>query len=593
MSGASAIPGPAGRPARRPATLRALLDGVLAPDAVRPVAVGAGQGGQGGANGAGLDVAVSGLTLDSRDVRAGDLYLALPGRATHGLDHAADAVARGAVAVATVPGALEARPDAAAALRAARDPDGRAPTVVEARGLAGVVGALASRCFGEPDRDLRLVAVTGTDGKTSVCRFVASALAALGTRAGYVGTIGWGVVAAPGKGGATDGGRGDGLADGLASSALTTPDVVALRRMLAELRDAGCEAVALEASSHGIAEGRLDGLALDVAVLTNLGHDHLDYHGTVEAYGAAKARLFDFPGLGAAVLNADDALGAELVARLRRRAASGAPAPAVATFGTRVGGPSIPAPVGASADPTYAAVGVAASPRGLDFELLDGATRTAVSSPLLGRFNVDNLLACHGALRALGVGAADAAGALGALRPVRGRMERVAPAAHAAPPAGPTAIVDFAHTPDALGAAIGAVRAHCPGRLHVVFGCGGDRDRAKRAPMARAAEAADRVVLTSDNPRTEDPQRIIADALEGIADRARVEVVPERRAAIERAIREAADDDVVLVAGKGHETHQIVGTVRHPFDDREVVAAALARRARGTASAVARPEAAA
>ena len=574
MSDASATPGPAGRPARRPATLRALLGGVLAPDAVRPVAVGAGRGGRGGRGGqggAGLDVAVSGLTLDSRDVRAGDLYLALPGRAAHGLDHAADAVARGAVAVATVSGALEARPDAVAALRAARDPDGRMPTVVEARGLAGAVGALASRCFGEPDRDLRLVAVTGTDGKTSVCRFVASALAALGTRAGYVGTIGWGVVAAPGE-------------DGLASSALTTPDVVALRRMLAELRDAGCEAVALEASSHGIAEGRLDGLALDVAVLTNLGHDHLDYHGTAEAYGAAKARLFDFPGLGAAVLNADDALGAELAARLRRRAASGAPAPAVATFGTRVGG------TGASADPTYAAAGVVASPRGLDFELLDGATRTAVSSPLLGRFNVDNLLACHGALRALGASAADAAGALGALRPVRGRMERVAPAA---PPAGPTAIVDFAHTPDALGAAIGAVRAHCPGRLHVVFGCGGDRDRAKRAPMARAAEAADRVVLTSDNPRTEDPRRIIADALEGVADRARVEVEPDRRAAIERAIREAADDDVVLVAGKGHETYQIVGTVRHPFDDREVVAAALARRARESAGAAARPEAAA
>ena len=530
------------------------------------------------------DVVVTGLTLDSRDVAPGELYLALPGRATHGLEHAADAIRRGAVAVATVPGALAGRPRAAAALEAVRTPDGARAHVLEIDGLESSAGALASRFFDAPDAALRIVAVTGTDGKTSVCRFLAGALARLGTRAGYIGTIGWGVVADEPRRAAGRSGEGDGAApaSGLAPSALTTPDAVALVRMLAALRDAGCEAVAMEASSHGIAEGRLEGLAIDVAVLTNLGRDHLDYHGTVEAYGRAKARLFDAPGLNVAVLNANDALGAELAARLARRGETGEPAPRVVTFAVA---PAARGASGPAAD--IVAERVAQDPDGLRFELVEGAARSRVSSPLLGRFNVDNLLAARAALRALGAGFEPSASALGAARPVPGRMERVAAPAgpDGSPARGPVAIVDFAHTADALGAAIAAARAHCPGRLHVVFGCGGDRDRGKRAPMARAAEAADRVVLTDDNPRTEPSGRIIDDVLAGFADPSRVAVVPDRRDAIERTVAEAGDRDVVLVAGKGHEAHQIVGTERRPFSDREAVREALGRRAAARASA--------
>ena len=538
----------------RPATLRDLLPGSIpagGPDAAA--------------------VTVTGLTLDSRDVRPGDLYLALPGRATHGLGHAAEAVARGAVAVATAPGTLAARADDAATLAAARTPDGRAAAVVEASGLVEGAGALASRVHGAPDRSMRLVAVTGTDGKTSVCRFIAGALAHLGIRAGYIGTIGWGVVGADGDG-------------ALAPSALTTPDVVTLRRMLAELRDAGCEVVALEASSHGIAEGRLDGLALEVGVLTNLGRDHLDYHGTVEAYAAAKARLFDVPGLASAVLNADDALGRSLVATLSARRVAGAPAPAIATFASR-GGPDDRrgADVGGDADigaRDVLARDVVTGAHGLDFTLVERGHGIAVSSPLLGRFNVDNLLACHAVLRALGIDIERAAGALGALRPVPGRMERVVAPGTADRNRGPVVIVDYAHTPDALEQALAAARAHCDGRLHVVFGCGGDRDPGKRAPMAARAEAgADRVTLTDDNPRTEPSSRIIEDVLAGFADASRVGVVPDRRAAIEGAVAMAGEADVVLVAGKGHEAYQIVGTVRHAFSDRQVAAEALVRRA--------------
>ncbi len=523
-------------PRPRSATLGALFDAVRARG---PSDVGLGE-----------DVAglrVTGLSLDSRTVRPGDLYLALPGRATHGLVHAGDAVRRGAVAIATVPGALDAHPDAR----------GAAP-LVEIDGLAALAGPLARAFHDAPDTAMKLVAVTGTDGKTSVCRFVAEALAALGGPAGYIGTIGWGLV------------TGSERTDRLEDTALTTPDAVELVRMLAALRDAGARTVALEASSHGIAEGRLDGTSLDVAVLTNLGRDHLDYHGTVEAYAAAKARLFDMPGLSAAVLNADDALGRDVAAALRTR---GAAAPAVTSFSARGG----PADVRAS--------DIVQDASGLAFTLGDGAARLTVHSTLLGRFNVENLLACHAVLRALGHGAERAAAALGELRPVPGRMQRVA--VEADDRAGPTGIVDFAHTPGALAAAIAATRAHCQGRLHVVFGCGGDRDPGKRAPMARAAEAADSVIVTDDNPRTERPEAIVADIVAGLSRPDAARVVHDRARAIELAVAAADDTDVVLVAGKGHESYQVVGTERRDFDDREALLAALVARAASRSGAAA------
>ena len=528
--------------------------------------------------------AVGGVCLDSRLLEAGDLYLAVTGASTHGLRHAADALGRGAVAVAFDPADVAAD-DALGDLHDALAADG-AP-LVEVPGLAERAPGIAARFHGHPDRALTLVAVTGTDGKTSVCRFVAAALEALGTPCGYVGTIGWG--------------RGDALEP----TALTTPDAVTLQRLLAALRDGGARAVALEASSHALAGGRLDALAIDVAVLTNLGRDHLDFHGDVDAYRRAKARLFGFPGLRAVVVNGDDPFGRDLATGEGLvRGGSGDAANDPGSEGSASGdGPlrfvygvddrsddgagrggaeitvsdlavsdRAASDVGAAADDVVRIVArdVRATADGLAFTLVDGDARLAVDSPLLGRFNVANLLACHGTARALGHAAKPVAAALGTLRAPAGRMERFSAEAR------PVVVVDYAHTPQALTAAIAATRAHCAGALWVVFGCGGDRDRGKRAPMGRAAEAADHVVVTDDNPRGEASADIIRMVLAGMASPARATVVPDRRGAIAHAIRSAAADDVVLVAGKGHEDYQIVGDTRLSLSDRAAVGELLA-----------------
>lgn len=472
-------------------------------------------------------IEITGVQLDSRAIREGDLYLALRGATTHGILHAADAVQRGARAVA-----VDATDDVDLIAQVA---DGT--PLIKVPDLARRAGPLAGRLHGHPDRTMCLLAVTGTDGKTSVCRFIAAALESLGTRCGYIGTLGWG------------------LGDSLESTALTTPDATALVTMLATLREQGAQAVALEASSHGLATGRLDGLDLDVGVLTNFGRDHLDYHGDLENYRRAKAALFEWPTLTAAVLNGNDALGRALDDSLQSRR------PEVERYVFR-----------READETsrIAAESVQATPRGLSFMLVDGDTRRAVDSALIGRFNVDNLLACHGALRALGHSPEEAAGALAGLKPVAGRMERFAAEDR------PTVIVDYAHTPQALSAAIDAARAHCAGVLWVVFGCGGDRDRGKRAPMGKAAEAADRIVVTDDNPRRETSADIIAAVLQGMEAPGQATVIADRASAIAHAVRCASADDLVLIAGKGHEDYQIVGDQRLAFSDRDCVDALLA-----------------
>ena len=513
--------------------------------------------GESGAAGVGAHagLSVGGVCLDSREVEPGDLYLALDGAITHGVRHAAAAVRRGAAVVALDPADIATfDPEAAAALEELLE---ARVAVVEVPALASRAADIAARFHDYPDRALTLVAVTGTDGKTSVCRFVAEALTALGTPCGYIGTLGWGI-----------GGS-------LSSTALTTPDAPATRRMLAALRERGARAVALEASSHGLDTGRLAGLDIDVAVLTNLGRDHLDYHGDVAAYRAAKARLFDWPSLSAVVLNGDDAFGREIDARTAARR------PALERVLYRAGpaGADERAADGAVSAPAgtvrrLGARDVRTTARGLSFTLLDDDASHAVDTALMGRFNVDNLLACHGALRSLGHGGAAAAAALGRLVPVAGRMERFTAEPADAPR--PTVIVDFAHTPQALAAALAAARDHCAGELWVVFGCGGDRDRGKRAPMGRAAEAADRIVVTDDNPRHEASADIIEAVLDGMRDRARAEVVPDRARAIAHAVHAAGADDVVLVAGKGHEDYQIVGEERLALSDRVCVHELLA-----------------
>ncbi len=478
---------------------------------------------------------VQGVCLDSRLVEPGDLYLAVGGASTHGLCFAQAAIAAGAVAVACSPEALQAHSTIVESLRISEIP------VLAIGDLESRCATIATRFYESPDHSLTLIAVTGTDGKTSVCRFIAQALSDSGQPCGYIGTLGWG------------------MGDSLLSTELTTPDAVTLRRMLASLRDQGATAVALEASSHGLAEGRLDGLSLDVAVLTNLGRDHLDYHKTIEAYRAAKARLFAWPGLTAMVVNGCDAFGQQLL-----HAVSDMQKFACYSHADDHN-------ADASEVISVIADDVIASDNGLQFVLREGAQSGDVSSPLLGRFNVDNLLACYGSLRACGVAANQARHSLLAVTPVAGRMERFGKQG------GTTVVVDFSHTPQALAVAIDAARVHCKGQLWVVFGCGGDRDPGKRAPMAAAAEAADQVILTDDNPRTERSENIINDALKGFRQPADVTVIADRARAIEYAISHAAPDDLVLIAGKGHENYQIIGATRHPFSDRVEVLAALER----------------
>ncbi|MDB4222813.1 UDP-N-acetylmuramoyl-L-alanyl-D-glutamate--2,6-diaminopimelate ligase [Granulosicoccus sp.] len=474
---------------------------------------------------------IQGLCLDSRLVAQGDLYLALDGAQTHGMRFAESAVASGAVAVATSPDAIEAFSSTVQALRKNNVP------VIAIDQLSQHCAQIASRFYREPDRSMTLIAVTGTDGKTSVCRFIAQAFGSIDLACGYIGTLGWG------------------LGDELESTELTTPDVVTLRRMLASLRDQGATMVALEASSHGLAEGRLDGLSLDVAVLTNFGRDHLDYHKTIAAYRSAKAALFSWPSLSSIVINADDSLGQDLLQDCTT----------LMRFAYQV------TPDRAHADNILAiqANHITAHDSGLRFNLIESGKSEIINSELLGRFNVENLLACYASLRACGVAANEACHSLLSVKPVEGRMERFGGENV------PTVVVDFSHTPQALSTAIESVRVHCKGKLWVVFGCGGDRDPGKRAPMASAAQSADYVVLTDDNPRTESSIDIINAAMKGFTNPATVTVIADRAKAIKHAVLQAQADDLVLVAGKGHEDYQIIGNTKYPFSDRAEVLAAL------------------
>lgn len=491
------------------------------------------------------EIPVDGVCLDSRLVQRGDLYLAVSGATTHGLCYARAAVESGAVAVLCMADAAATYVDEVEALR------GRDIPVIEIDALEQNCAAIASRFYDKPDGGMTLIAVTGTDGKTSVCRFIAQSLSACEQPCGYIGTLGWG------------------MGDALQSTQLTTPDEVTLLRLLAELRDQGATAVALEASSHGLAEGRLDGLALDVAVLTNLGRDHLDYHQSIEAYRDAKARLFSWPSLSAVVVNGDDAFGQELLlqtARLKQFACYTHDTSATAcndTTAVQDGSATTPTRVTASHIET--------ADNGLTFSLQEAGEAYAIETVLLGRFNVENLLSCYGSVRACGVSANQACHSLKSVTAVAGRMERFGGGKS------PTVVVDYSHTPQALQVALSSARVHCRGKLWVVFGCGGDRDPGKRAPMAAAAEAADHVVLTDDNPRTESSSNIIKDALAGFTQSEKVIVIPDRADAIRHAVTTAQVNDLILIAGKGHEDYQIIGTTRYPFSDRVEAQAALER----------------
>lgn len=481
----------------------------------------------------GQDMAVTGLATDSRQVRPGDLFLAVSGQQHHGLDHAATAMAAGAVAVVWEPQAE--RPELqeqAAAL---------AVPVIALPGLRMRLGLIASRFYGAPSRDLFVAGVTGTDGKTSCSHFLAEAFGEPGCPGGLLGTLGYGPF-----------GR-------LKPATHTTPDALVIQRELAELRDAGLRRVAMEVSSHGLHQGRVNGVNFDVAVFTNLSRDHLDYHGDLLAYGNAKRLLFQAPGLQAAVINGGDPFGRELLGDLStglRAIAYGLAEELVGLRGVeQVSGHEL------RLDGAGLAMRVC-SPWG------EGELRAG----LLGAFNAGNLLAVLAVLGIAGMPLDETLARLSRVHTVPGRMERFGGG-----PTQPLVVVDYAHTPRALEQVLQALRAHCDGTLWCVFGAGGDRDRGKRPLMGAVAERlADRVLLTNDNPRSEAPEIILREIQAGMGVPERAQRIPDRAEAIHLAIAEAGPGDLVLVAGKGHEEYQQFGSERRPFSDRAQVLAALA-----------------
>lgn len=460
---------------------------------------------------AGRDLLIRELALDSRNVRAGDLFLAVPGGKLDGRAHIADALQRGAAAVAY-------EVEGATVLPITDVP------LIPVKGLAAQLSDIAGRFYGDPSRNLNLIGVTGTNGKTSVTQLVAQALDLLGQHCGIVGTLGCGFHGA------------------LHSGRHTTPDPIAVQATLADLKKAGARAVAMEVSSHGLDQGRVSALAFDVAVLTNLSRDHLDYHGSMEAYAAAKARLFAWNDLRCRVINLDDSFGRQLAAEPREsRLISYSVEDASAYLYCR--------------DAQFDDEGVRAI-------LVTPQGEHQLRSRLLGRFNLSNVLAAIGALLGLDYPLDEILRVLPQLEGPVGRMQRLGGGTR------PLVVVDYAHTPDALEKVLLALRPHAKGQLLCLFGCGGDRDRGKRPLMAEVVERlADGVLVTDDNPRTEIPARIFDDIRAGFSSPQTVSFVAGRGQAIAQLIAQAGAEDVVVLAGKGHEDYQEINGERHDFSD--------------------------
>ncbi|MCC5855798.1 MAG: UDP-N-acetylmuramoyl-L-alanyl-D-glutamate--2,6-diaminopimelate ligase [Idiomarina sp.] len=461
-------------------------------------------------------VTVQGLKLDNRKITNGDVFCAVPGYTVDGREFIGAAISAGAVAVFA---------------------EGDSPHMEERDGvpvifvprLAQELSAIAGRFFQEPSKQLKLTGVTGTNGKTTVSHLVAQLWELIEPPAAVIGTIG------------------SGLMTQLLPEVNTTPDAITVQQRLASFLAEGAQSVAMEVSSHALVQGRVEALVFDTVIATNLSRDHLDYHGDMDNYAAAKARLFTGFTSTHRVFNADDAIvsswaGNDDVFFSMRAELAGEECTLVAL------------------DRVYDTAGAS-------FDVVWGKERTHVESALLGEFNVANVLAAMAALLAAGHSLAEVAACVPNLRAVPGRMETF-PLKN-----GALVIVDYAHTPDALDHVLKAARNHCEGRLWCVFGCGGDRDRGKRPQMGQVASTgADCVVVTDDNPRTEDPQAIIEDIISGMSGSAEVIRRPGRTEAIQETLAKTATGDVVVLAGKGHETYQIIGNRTHDYNERAYVA---------------------
>lgn len=471
-------------------------------------------------------VLVRELTLDSRKVLPGDLFLAVPGAQHDARLHIADAIARGASAVVyEADGApfVLANPNVA---------------LIPYKDLAGQLSAIAGRFYGEPSRAMRVVGVTGTNGKTSVSQLIAQALSLLGEPCGIIGTLGCGFH------GELEAGR------------HTTPDALAVQATLADLKQAGARAIAMEVSSHGLDQHRVAAVEFEVAVFTNLTRDHLDYHGSMENYGEVKSRLFAWPQLKCRVINLDDPFGRQLAQQ---------------KHSSRLLGYSLENP---AAD--LYCQGAVFSDQGIEAKIITPQGGGFLRSGLIGRFNLSNLLATIGALIAMGYPQDEILAVIPRLQGPAGRMQRLGGGTQ------PLVVIDYAHTPDALEKVLLALRAQVRGELLCLFGCGGDRDRGKRPLMAAMAEKlADRVWVTDDNPRTEAPEQIFSDIRAGLAQPDKVQFLHGRETAISRLIASAKAGDVVVLAGKGHEDYQEINGQRLRFSDLQQAASALAAREGG------------
>ncbi len=474
---------------------------------------------------------MTGLAADSRSLAAGEVFLAYPGSRRDGREFIPAALQRGAAAVLWEREGFE------------WNPGWRVPNL-GVENLRGLAGRLAHEIYGRPSERLWMIGVTGTNGKTSCSHWIAQACSACGAKTAVVGTLGTGF---PGA---------------LDAGVNTTPDAVLLHRSLAGLLAQGAQGVAMEVTSIGLDQGRVNGVAFGAALFTNLSRDHLDYHGDMESYARAKQRLFETPDLKHAVLNLDDVQGVQIARALAGRGISRAGYSCFAGVAARSG-----------LERYAEAHAIEVSPEGIAFEVRSSWGEARIESALLGRFNVSNLLGVLTTMLVSGVPFDRAATALAGLEPVAGRMQRLGGAGK------PVVVVDYAHTPDALEKTLVALKDVAKasgGRLAVVFGCGGERDRGKRPLMgAVASRHADAILVTSDNPRGEDPAAIIAEISAAIP--VPHEAIEDRRAAIERAIASAGAEDVVLIAGKGHETYQEIAGRRLPFSDALEAKQALSR----------------
>lgn len=470
------------------------------------------------------DCPVTGLALDSRKVVPGDVFFALAGTQTHGEIYIETAIKKGAVAICK-----ESSRNQTETLyyhTIIMEPQTKRVPCISIPHLSHHLGEISARFYGHPSHDLQVIGVTGTNGKTSTTHFIAQTLHTYAP-CGLIGTLGYGTYGA------------------LCQGQHTTPDALSLQALLAQFKTHHIQKVVMEVSSHALAQGRVNGMRFEVAVLTNLSRDHLDYHHSMAAYGEAKRQLFLMPHLKTAVINYDDPFGQTLLNQLPH---SVTPLTYSTTRQT--------ADVFAKITQMHA--------QGCTLALQSPWGQGVLHSPLLGQFNVSNLLAAFTVLINLGLPFSTLLTHMSQLRPVAGRMERFGQAPH------PTILVDYAHTPDALEKTLLALREHCHGQLWCVFGCGGNRDRGKRPLMGEIAQRyADKVILTDDNPRHENAQRIIEDILKGCPTPEAI--LSDRKQAIDYALHHATSEDLVLIAGKGHEDYQEIGDQRFSLSDRGLV----------------------